>query len=209
LTLDNGVAGAPPGSSNPTARADFFHELAAAVPTETARGKYFLTQSLWTGYGSAQNTPMVTNPRYDWFNILAFAAEDLTPGPHSSIWVTMEPNVSAWIGRGVAASKLVPIAPAFGLRYFGNTADYTWGNLWQFTEYIPYRTLCATYPNAPETNTQPVDNGLWYDGLADVAQKADYAQGQGWGGMGLWSVENDALEPDKSLMHQINVSLAD
>ncbi|MDR1671802.1 MAG: hypothetical protein LBR57_04720, partial [Alistipes sp.] len=47
IKMDKGVAGDPPGNPNPPALADFFNELAAAGPPETARGKYFLTQSLW------------------------------------------------------------------------------------------------------------------------------------------------------------------
>ncbi len=196
---------------NPEALQAFYDELAVAVPTETSRGKFYLTMSLYAGWWvPTAYAPLVHNERYDWYNVFAFAAEDLVSGPHSSLWGLMEPYTSTWItNQSVLAEKMIPVAPAFGLRYFGNVADYTWGNLWQYTQYLTYRQICEDYPGAETVapGFQDVDNGLWYDSVADVKQKAEYAAGQGWGGMGLWSLDSDSQDPAKSLMHQIYISL--
>ncbi|MDR0371375.1 MAG: hypothetical protein LBH80_05940 [Prevotellaceae bacterium] len=191
---------------NPAALREFYEELAAQAPETTDRGDFLLTMSMVAGGTRSALDEVVTVPEYDWINILAFGGEDLIPGPHASFWMFTD-NIDYWTGKGIGKEKINPVAPAFGLRYFGDISEYTWGNLWQFTEYRGYRAICDEYPNAHETNNINVDNGLFYDGLNEVKAKAEYIVSQDYGGMGLWSVENDSKDAAKSLMKQINASL--
>lgn len=184
----------------------FYEDLAAVAPVFGSVGKFHLTMSVYAGWTRAALAGVVNIPRYDWINVLAYSAEDLAPTPHSPFWYFASEGQS-WEDAGVAPDRIVVAAPAFGLRYFGDASGYTWGNLWQFTEYIGYRSLCNTYPDAPKNNKISVDNGIFYDGLADVKSKAEHVLAKGWGGMALWSIENDSKDDAKSLMKQINVSL--
>ncbi|MDR0582310.1 MAG: hypothetical protein LBG31_05025 [Prevotellaceae bacterium] len=197
---------------DPATLKDFYEKLGGALKAvkntlNEVEYDYWLSMSVYGGWTNATLSNMVNIPAYDWINVLAFAAEDLTPGAHSSPWYFSD-QINQWLNwYGVAPSRIVGAVPAFGLRYFGNPADYTWGNLWQYTEYIPYRTLCAAYADAPEVNLQAVDNGLFYDGFPAIEEKAQYVNDNNLGGMALWSVESDSKDPAKSLMKKINTAL--
>lgn len=192
--------------TNPAELKAFYEELAAEVPDETAIGKFHLTMSVVGGWTRASLQGVVNIPRYDWINVLAFGAEDLTPGPHASNWYFTS-EAGYWSDAGVSKGKIVIGVPAFGLRYFGTISDYTWGNLWEYTEYIGYRAICAQYADAPNKNKIDVDNGLFYDGLAEIRQKAEYVISNEYAGLALWTIENDSKESGKSLINQMNTSL--
>ncbi len=202
IYMDKATDGAYP---DPVALKAFYQELAAAVPTKSESGKeFFLTMSVVGGWTNASLAGVVNIQRYNWINVLAFAAEDLVPGPQSAV-TYFTGQITQWLNwYGVAPGRIVGMAPAFGLRYFGNPAQYTWGNLWQFTEYIPYKTLCQQYPDAPTKNKIEVDNGIYYDGFPAITEKAQYVTQQSLGGMGIWSVENDSKDPAKSLTKKMN-----
>ncbi len=192
--------------TNPVELRNFYEELAAAVPDNGSVGKFHLSMSVVGGWTRASLQGVVDIPRYDWINVLAYGAEDLTPGPHASQWFFTS-EAEFWKEAGVDPERIAVAVPAFGLRYFGNVSDYTWGNLWQYTEYSGYRAICNQYPDAPGKNKIEVDNGLYYDGLNDVKQKAEYIVAQGYAGMAVWTIDNDNKEAGKSLTYQINVSL--
>jgi hypothetical protein len=200
--------------ANPTALRTFYEKLGTAFKSaknaiDGVEYDYLLSLSVYGGWTNATLVNMVNIPTYDWINVLAFAAEDLVPGAHSADWYFSD-QINQWLNwYGVAPARIVGAVPAFGLRYFGTPADYTWGNLWQYTEYIPYRTLCATYANAPDVNQQAVDNGIFYDGFPAIEAKAQYVNDNNLGGMALWSVESDSKDPAKSLMKKINALLND
>jgi hypothetical protein len=197
---------------DPATLKDFYEKLGTALKAvkntlNDVEYDYLLSMSVYGGWTNATLLNMVNIPTYDWINVLAFAAEDLTPGAHSAPWYFSD-QINQWLNwYGVAPARIVGATPAFGLRYFGNSADYTWGNLWQYTEYIPYRTLCATYPNAADVNQQAADNGIFYDGFPAIEEKAQYVNDNNLGGIALWSVESDSKDPAKSLMKKINVLL--
>jgi len=192
-------------SDYPALRA-FYEEVAESVPEETDRADFLLTMSVVSGWTKAVFDGMVTTPGYDWVHIHSYCAEDLTPTAHSPFWLFAD-DAQYWVDKGVDKGKIVPVAPTIGLRYFGDTSEYTWGNLWSFTEYKGYKAICTEYPDAPGKNKIDVDNGLFYDGLNEVKAKAEHVVAQGYGGMGLWSIDNDNTENGKSLMQQINTSL--
>jgi len=170
----------------------------------------------WTR-GSIRDAAKLTT--YDWVNVLAFAIEDLDAVPHASQWAA-ENEVNSWITTWIgpiAAERLVLGVPAFGLRYKGIPNNYTWANLGEFTEYIPYKTICTQYPDAPTKNQIVlIENGgdkakavdkIFYDGPSAIQNKAAFVISAKLAGMALWSIENDTKDPSSSLMKQINVSL--
>ncbi|MDR0541073.1 MAG: hypothetical protein LBH19_02545 [Dysgonamonadaceae bacterium] len=190
----------------------FYQDLGTALKANThligeVESDYVLSMSVYCGWTNASLLDMVNIPEYDWINVLAFAAEDLTPTAHSAPWYFSD-QITQWMDwYGVAPGRIVGVVPAFGLHYFGTISDYTWGNLWQYTEYIPYRTICTTYANAETVNQQPVDNGLYYDGWPAIVEKAQFVKNSNLAGMGLWSVESDSKDPAKSLMKKINTEI--
>jgi len=197
----------------------FFEELATTAPEETEWGKFHLTMSVVSGWTRGSLNDMVNMPRYDWINVLAFANEDLTPAPHASFWAFTD-NIDYWILQDVAKDRIVPVAPAFGINYKGKQADMTaggWGGLHAFTSYLSYKSILNDQGGAASANSVvKKDTGtgpdrefdiIYYDGLNEVKAKAEYVVAQKYGGMGLWSLENDIKESSKSLMKQINTSL--
>jgi len=197
---------------DPETLKDFYEKLGSKAKAvkhtiDDAEYPYLLSLSVYAGWTNASLLNVVNIPEYDWINVLAFAAEDLTPVPHSASWYFTD-QITQWLNwYGVAPSRIVGVVPAFGLRYFGTVSDYTWGNLWQYTEYIPYRTLCAAYSDAQNVNQQSVDNGLFYDGFPAVDEKAQFVKTNNLAGMALWSVDSDSRDAAKSLMKRINNQL--
>ncbi len=214
IYMDKAIDGA---YVDPTTLKTFYEKVGTKLKSEknTIDGNeydYLLSMSVYSGWTNAALLGMVNIPTYDWINVLAFAAEDLNPGLHSSVsFATGQAN--QWLNwYGVARSRIVLATPAFGLRYFGNPANYTWANLGEFTEYMTYASICSKYPDAPSTNTIVVKDGAevdktYYDGLDDIKQKADYIVSNNMGGMALWSLESDSKDASKSLLKKINDSL--
>lgn len=199
----------------------FYEQIANTAPsTKIIDGDsydYLLSLSVVGGWTRGSLAGVVNIPQFDWVNILAFGAEDTSPTAHSAQWYA-EQEVGVWLGwQGpIVPSRIVLVVPAFGLRYFGVPANYTWANLWEYTQYISYADLCSTYADAPSKNiieNKPFVNAdtqcdvIYYDGLPAIQSKATYALSTDIGGMGLWSVENDSKDASKSLMKQINISL--
>lgn len=200
----------------------FYNELAAAVPAKVAiEGNdydYLLTMSVVGGWTRGSLAKMVNIPRYNWVNILAFGAEDLDAVPHSSV-ASATTEVNTWTGwlANLSPKRAVLVLPAFGLRYFGTPNEYTWANLGQYTQYMTYKSISTTYPDAPSKDVVVItENGgdkskevnkIFYDGFTAVDQKAELAKAKDLGGLGLWSVESDTKEASKSLMLRMNKAL--
>jgi len=205
------VNGAFPEAAAITA---FISEFADALPTEnlTHEGQpFFMTMSAFIGWTNWGLLPAVGNPRIDWYHVYAFGAEDLPPnhGSHSSMW-QFTSNTEFWINHaGIPAERMVPVAPAFGLQYdFRGTPhdQVNWGNLWQFTEYISFRNILAAHPNAYQSNSLPIADGLFFDGFPAIDEKAAAVIANGWGGMGLWKADFDVTD-HRSLLRRMNQEL--
>ncbi len=181
---------------------------------------YIMSMSVVAGWtrGSLYTATSLTT--YDWINVLAFAIEDLDAVPHASQWAAeneIAQWMTTWIGP-ITADRLVLGVPAFGLRYTGIPNDYTWANLGNYTQYIPYRSIVSQYADAPTKNQIVlIDNGgdkskavdkIFYDSPLAIKDKAAFAISKDLAGMALWSIENDVKEPaSASLIKQMNSSL--
>lgn len=187
---------------------------------------YILSMSVAGGWTRGALAPCVNIPTYDWVNVLAFTAEDLSPTAHSAQWFA-EQEVNYWLLKKseeseelvefVNKSRVVLAVPAFGIEYTGKPVDYGWDNLYLYTKYIPYKTICEAHPGAAGKsmitlidnggdNTKPVDV-IYYDGLGSIKSKAEFVLSTDIAGMALWSIENDSKNEGESLVEQMNKSL--
>ena len=191
----------------------FADEIATAVPTASlvhTGQPFFLTMSLFPGWMRGEMVPVVGNPRFDWHNIFAFGIDDLTPNPHSSLWMATD-NLEFWLNNGVDANRLVLVAPAFGIDYnFPPGVEITWGNSWQFFSWISFRAILENHPNAHLSNhIGEVDSrytGLFFDGFPAIDDKADHVRAGGFAGMGIWKADSDVTD-QRSLLRRIRSEL--
>jgi hypothetical protein len=212
--------------ADPAGLKDFYIKVGDKIKSEnhTIDGKeydYILSMSVVGGWTRGSLAGMVNLPQYDYVQVLAFLNENTSPQAHSdptfagteiTAWLT-------WAGMGVDdPSKLILVAPAVGLRYFGIPANYTWANLEQFTEYIPYRDICAQYPDKLSQNpivikdnsgsaTKELDK-IYFESQRYIERKVnEIVVPRGLGGMGLWSLENDSQDPALSLLVKMKTTL--
>ena len=191
---------------SPAALQEFYQYLTNKVPEKSTIGfDFFLSTSAVVGWTRNANISFATMPRYDWISVLAFAQEDLTPVPHSSVWSCSD-NAAFWTGIGAPADKIIIACPAFSIKYDLQDKTPTWGDLHLYTQYDTYRNLLDSYPDAHNTNSQSVADGLFYDGFPALQEKADIVTTQGYGGLALWKVTYDA-KGAKSLTAKINTAL--
>lgn len=188
---------------------EFYEEFAKVVPEKSEIGQDFLlTASVVVGWTRTSNIDLATIDRYDWVSILAFAQEDLTPTPHSSTWSCTD-NAEFWTGAGLPAEKVIIGCPAFSLKYDLKGETPTWENLYLFTSYIPYKDLLQTYPDAYNSNSLNVADGIYYDGFSAIEEKAEIVKSEQrkYGGMALWKINFDSTDPNKSLLKKMNSAL--
>ena len=213
---------------NPAAVKVFYEKVADLIKSDknTIDGNeynYLMTMSVVGGWTRGTLANVINLPQYDYVNVLAFLDEQLYPVSMGSVsFATNE--IQAWLtwaGLGVDdPSRLILIAPAVGIRYFGIPANYTWANLETYTEYISYRQICADYPNAPavipavivitENNNDMKKevNKIYYNGLRDMERRVnEIVIPKNLGGIGLWSLENDSKDPSQSLLKKLKTTL--
>ena len=224
---------------NPAAVKTFYEKVAEKIKgsKHTIDGKeydYLLTLSVvggWTREALAAGTggsgANVTNmPQYDWIHVLAFLDEDIVNVPRSHGTVAYaRTEINNWLNWASLGpidnpSRLVLIAPAAGIRYYGIPANYTWPTWDDFTQYISYRDICLRYPDAPtrspavivvidnyNNRNKEVDK-TFYNGLKDMEDRVNQIViPNNLGGTGLWSLESDAQDPFLSLLQRLKTTL--
>lgn len=185
----------------------FFNAVPDYLP-EGPRGKFFYTASVPGGWTTGVLAAVASVPEIDWVNLHAFRYEDLTATAHSPLWA-LTGLTDTWIGLGLPKEKIVGGFPAFGLHYFlpDDGTEVGWGNLWMYTAYESYKNILARDAQAHTKNMLPVDDGIFYDGLTEVEQKAAYVLENDLGGLMMWSLESDTQDPEKSLLKKAYTSL--
>ncbi|MFD1631888.1 glycosyl hydrolase family 18 protein [Pseudopedobacter beijingensis] len=93
--------------------------------------------------------------------------------------------------KGYPADKLVIGVPAFGLQY--NELDTDGNNLgWSSYSYIAYKDIIAADPTAPQNEfTDKIGQGVYYNGVPLVSQKAQYIKDNGFKGAYIWAGDYD------------------
>lgn len=100
------------------------------------------------------------------------------------------------------ATKLVIGIPAMGLRYLqldanGNNASWTSFN------YLPYRDILSQVPDAYDKEYVDIAEGVYFNGVPLVTQKAGYLKQEGYLGAYLWLVDYDSSDKQTSLANAI------
>ena len=191
----------------PAALQEFYEYLAGKAPEKSAIGfDFFLSTSAVVGWTRDANLSFATMPHYDWISILAFAQEDLTPIPHSSVWSCSD-NAAFWADKGAPSEKIIIACPAFSIKYDLQEKTPTWGDLHLYTQYNTYRDLLANHPDAYQVNSMNVADGIFYDGFPAIEEKAQIVINNNYGGLALWKCGYDTSDKTKSLIVKINSAL--
>ncbi len=155
----------------------FITELASSMHGNN-RGK-LLTAALKHDYGG-NNVLNATLPKFDFINIMAYDATgswDATPGQHSSMSYA-QTSLNYWVNKGMPKNKITLGLPFYG---YGWNADA--GNQ-------AYSTILAQYPTA--WNSDVIGNIIYYNGVQTIEDKTQYAKDNGYAGVMIWELSNDA-----------------
>lgn len=145
----------------------------------------------------------------DWVNVHAFE-DGIHVGPgaprgQASSYDYMVSCAGIWRDNHLPAGKLVIGIPAFGLRYDAiddNGNNASWGSY----SYVAYRDILKIDPQAPSKELVQSANGIYYNGVPLVAQKAAYLKANAFKGAYLWAYDFDS-KGDSSLMAAIQKNL--
>lgn len=166
----------------------FIEELARLLRPEDK----LLTAALSQGYGG-KSVPDATLSQFDFVNIMAYDGTGPwgpnRPGQHSSIEFAKS-NVDYWLSRGLKRSQAVLGVPFYG---YGFGEDFSRSG-------FSYKSILANYPGAEKTDE--VGNTIWFNGMATIRAKTQYAVDSNLGGIMIWSLNQD-VDDDRSLLRVI------
>lgn len=148
----------------------------------------------------------------NWVNVHAFAESGYwganNPLGQPSSYDFMVNGANTWKAK-LPASKLVIGIPAWGIRHLQVTADGKsagWGNT--YYDFIPYRDIVAQVPDAYNQDyTAAIAQGVYYNGVSTVTQKAQFVKDEGFLGVYLWAGDYDASSAEHSLTRAIAETL--
>ena len=146
----------------------------------------------------------------DWLNVHAFE-DGIHVGPGAqrgqpSSFDFMKASGDTWANFHLAANKILLGMPAFGLRY--NAIDGAGNNLgWGSYDYLAYRDILAINPAADKSEMIASAEGIYYNSVPLVKQKADYIKTSAFKGAYLWTLDYDSPLAGKSLIETIYNSL--
>ncbi len=180
--------------------APFLNELKAALPAGS-----IVTVTVTTNYLHWEYLDLSAAT---WINVHAFE-NGATVGPgasrgQASPFSFMVDAANLWKNtKGYPANKIVLGVPAFGLRY--KAIDANGNNLsWGSYDYIPYKDIVAKDATAPQKEyTDKIDEGVYYNGIPLVTQKANYIKSNGFKGAYIWAEDYDVTGPN-SLINVID-----
>lgn len=169
--------------------ASFIADLALALKP---KGR-LLTAALSSWFGGDQVTEEALS-HFDWVNVMAYDATGpwapTRPGPHSSLDFA-KTSATHWLGRGVPKSKLVLGVPFYGWGFGDsfNQGGYT------------FAQIVDKYPGSQSSDQ--VGRTIWYNGIPTIRAKTQYVLDQGFAGVMVWSLDQDATG-DNSLLSVIH-----
>lgn len=152
----------------------------------------------------------------DWLNIRAYSQSGYWGGTNvigqPSSNELMVAGVNHWKNL-VPTNKLVMGMPGFGIRHLQTTTNANgdrinngWGDL--FFNFIPYRDIVAQVSGAyNEDYTSAIAQGVYYNGVPTVTQKAQFLKDQDVLGAYLWAGDYDADSDQHSLTRAISETL--
>ena len=147
---------------------------------------------------SADKIPDVALQKFDFINIMSYDKtgpwKPLNAGQHAPFEMVQSDFEYFNITRKIPAAKLLIGLPFYGYG-FGAGAP----------ESMDYKTIVATYPGAEKKDqvTLPEGGIIYYNGMATIQQKVDYAINNKAAGVMIWQVLGDSSD-STSLLGVIN-----
>ncbi|MCK7555150.1 glycosyl hydrolase family 18 protein [Chitinophaga sedimenti] len=172
-------------NANCAATALLLNELRAALGDNAILTVTVTTNLYHDRYGSLAAA--------NWLNVHAFE-DGLHVGPGKALgqpsgydyFVT---GANLWKAK-FPANKLVIGIPAFGLRY--NQLDAAGNNLsWTSYGYMPYSAILAAVPTAFDKEFAAISQGVYFNGVPLVTQKAAFLKQNGFLGAYIWAGDYD------------------
>ena len=186
--------GAADYSASLAALGPFVSELKAALPTGN-----IVTVTVTPGW---QHWEYPDLSAADWVNVRAYE-DGVHVGPGAPVGQAssldyMTTTADIWKNFHLPANKIVIGFPVFGLRY--NQLDSDGNNLsWGSYDYITYKDILAIDPSADSKEMINSAQGIYYNGIPLITQKANYIQASDFKGMYGWYIDADATDSTKSL----------
>lgn len=143
----------------------------------------------------------------DWVNVHAYE-DNIHIGPdapvgQSSSFDFMVSGAQIWTNFHLPANKLVIGIPAFGLVY--NTLNAAGNNdSWGSYGYMTYKSIIAADPTAAGKEKADIAQGVYYNGIPLVTQKAAFIKANGFKGAYLWAADYDATGANSLLATLFN-----
>lgn len=156
---------------------EFIQELSAAL-----KGTGKLLTSALSHVNGGPKVPDDAMKLFDYINIMAYDATgpwqpDL-PGQHSSYEFALE-SLEYWVTRGLPKEKAILGVPFYG---------YGFGD--DFNEGIGFAQILKKYPDAQDKDE--VGNTIYYNGLPTIRKKTQHVVDEGYGGIMIWQLAQDA-----------------
>ncbi len=196
------INGDPNYSANLSALGSFINELRTALPAGA-----LITCAVTTGW---QHWEYPNLSAVDWVNVHAFE-DGIHVGPgaprgQASSYNYMLSSADIWKNFHVTPNKIVLGTPAFGLRY--NAIDANGNNLsWGSYDYVSYQGILAIDAAADTKEHVNSVEGIYYNGIPLITQKAAYIKTSGYKGAYLWTVDYDSPTAGKSLLQALFTGL--
>jgi GH18 family chitinase len=196
------INGDPSYSANLVALGSFITELRTALPAGA-----LITCAVTTGW---QHWEYPNLSAADWVNVHAFE-DGVHVGPgaprgQASSYNYMLSSADIWKNFHVAENKIVLGIPAFGLRY--NAIDANGNNLdWGSYDYITYQGTLGINPGADANEYLNSVQGIYYNGIPLVTQKAAYIKTSNYKGAYLWTADYDSPTAGKSLLQVLYTAM--
>lgn len=190
------INGDPNYGANLGALGTFVKELRAALPAGA-----LITCAVTTGWQHWEY-PVADLSAVDWVNVHAFE-DGIHVGPgaprgQASSYDYMVSSGDIWRNFHLAANKIVLGVPAFGLRY--NAIDGAGNNLsWGSYDYVTYLGILGLNPTADQAAYINSAEGIYYNGVPLITQKAAYIKTSAYKGAYIWTVDYDSPVAGKSL----------
>lgn len=129
-------------------------------------------------------------PYFDFINIMAYDStgpwKPAIPGQHSSFEFAKE-CLQYWVNRGLPKSKTILGVPFYG---YGFGEDFNHG--------MSYGQIIDTYTGAAEKDI--AGNTIYYNGVATMKKKVQHVVDNGYGGIMIWQLAQDAVGSKSMLL---------
>lgn len=191
----------------------FVAKLHEALPDKDGGGKMLLSMNAFPVWNDNVIQSWATISEVDWFNLVAYGFDDIVSHHHARYDATFTSGANKWLGYGVPKEKLVLGIPAYGVRYDWPTDGTAvgWSNASLYTSHVSYKNIVNAHSGAEVSTKNHGDyssgyideaSGIFFDSLISAEEKANAVITNQWGGVAVYSVEQDTHD-EKSLTKKL------